>query len=178
VPRWPRWSAEHRARSAQLLLWPAAMVVGVAAEWRMYGWADPGRWAPDLLTGWCLIACGLAGWAWRPQSHSGPLLAATGFDRGLPLVLTDVGQVSEEVGPVGQQLTVRPGIQLSDNVVTGVQALCVRPGTAVRVPWLVRSTAEWTYKVLRKSADGLAYALAIAGKHGVTYDQLRERLRP
>src|SRR5215469_11165480 len=79
VLRWPRWSAELFGRWARLLLWPAGAVVGVTAEWRLYGWADPGRWVPDLVTGWAMIGCGLAGWARRPESRSGALLAAAGF---------------------------------------------------------------------------------------------------
>jgi DNA mismatch repair protein MutS len=62
--------------------------------------------------------------------------------------------------------------------VTFVDELASRGGTVVSMASTVVPTnpAERTYKVIRKPSDGLAYALAIAARHRVTYQQLHERL--
>ena len=51
-----------------------AVAVGLAAESASYGFRDPAKWVPDLLTGWILVGCGLAAWHGRPHSRLGPLL--------------------------------------------------------------------------------------------------------
>jgi signal transduction histidine kinase len=65
-------------RSVRWALWPAMAAVGIAAEAAGLGFADPGVWVPDLVTGWVLGGCGLVAWERRPRSLVGPLLVTTG----------------------------------------------------------------------------------------------------
>lgn len=62
-----------------LLLWPAGVALGLAAERVQFGWNDPRHWIPDLAVGWVLIGCGLIAAAARQESRVGPLMAAAGF---------------------------------------------------------------------------------------------------
>jgi signal transduction histidine kinase len=66
-------------RWIRLLLWPAGIAWGIAAEWPSIRAGDLAHWVPDLVTGWTLIGCGLTAWSRRPESRTGVLLAATGF---------------------------------------------------------------------------------------------------
>jgi signal transduction histidine kinase len=61
------------------ILAATAVAVGIAAEAQAFEWSEPARWVPDLVTGWILIACGLAGWSARPRSRSSLLMTLTGF---------------------------------------------------------------------------------------------------
>ena len=161
--RWPRWLAEPFPRQMWLLLWPAAAVVGVTAEWRLYGWADPRNWAPDLLTGWTLIACGLAGWSRRPQSRSGALLVATGFAWFAPNFaatgVTALGWLSAHAlylyrGPlVHLVLTYPPG-----RLVRRLDRVAVAVGYAVAV-----ITPAWGSKTATIVLAALLVAVAVRG---------------
>jgi signal transduction histidine kinase len=57
----------------------AGATLGLTAEWVGFGWDDPRHWIPDLAVGWTLIGCGLIASRRRPESRTGPLMAATGF---------------------------------------------------------------------------------------------------
>jgi len=65
-------------RRLRLALWPAGLILGIAAEWG--AWTDdPGLTAVDLATGFVLIGLGLVAWQRRASSAVGPLMAAGGF---------------------------------------------------------------------------------------------------
>lgn len=66
-------------RRSSTLLTVAGVVLGLVAERAAFGWSDPARWIPDLMTGWSLIACGLFARIRDPRNPTGALLAATGF---------------------------------------------------------------------------------------------------
>jgi signal transduction histidine kinase len=63
-------------RPALVLL--AGGVLGLTAERVGFGWGDPRHWIPDLAVGWSFIGCGLIASRQRPESRTGPLMAATG----------------------------------------------------------------------------------------------------
>lgn len=65
-------------RRPELLLWAAGFGLGLVAEWRGPGFDKTAEWLPDLVTGWTLLAAGLAARTRRPESRVGLLLAGTG----------------------------------------------------------------------------------------------------
>ena len=78
----PRWSRKAMTGSVSRLrgaAWPAGLIVGLGAEWLARSGQSLGAAVADLAVGWVLIGCGLVGWACRPQSRVGPLLALMGF---------------------------------------------------------------------------------------------------
>jgi signal transduction histidine kinase len=80
--RFLRWSGEgvtDLAAGIRMTAWPTALVVGLGAEWLARSGQSLAAVAADLAVGWALIASGLLGWARRPQSRVGPLIALSGF---------------------------------------------------------------------------------------------------
>ena len=54
---------------------------------------------------------------------------------------------------------------LNDHIVSAVSAIVPEQPPAIR-----------TYKIVRRPADGLAYAMSIAEKYGLTRRQIRQRI--
>jgi len=63
--------------------------------------------------------------------------------------------------------------------VTFIDELATLSETSVSMASTVKpdNVAERTFKIVRRPPDGLAYAISVAEKYGLTYAQLRDRLR-
>ena len=117
-------------RSLRALLWLAGLLLGLGAETVSFDWQDARHWIPDLVTGWTLIACGLIAWSRRPDSRSGPLLAATGFTWFLGNFAADALYLYR--GPLVHLLVTYPRGRTSSRreraaVVAGYAAAVIRP---------------------------------------------------
>ena len=92
-------------RRVGLLVWPAAIALGVAAESAAFSWDETRYWLPDLIVGLTFIACGSL--AWERERAAGGLLGATG-------VTWFLGNFSAELlylhrGPLVHLLLAYPG---------------------------------------------------------------------
>ncbi len=71
-----------------------------------------------------------------------------------------------EIGAKGVMVTFLDELSLIDKRVVSMVGLVDPQNPTIR-----------TYKIVRKRADGLSYAMALAVKYGLTYDAIKERLR-
>ena len=134
-----------------LLLVAASIPLGLVAEAAAYELDQPGRWVPDLFTGWALVGCGLVAWVQRPDSPSGGLLALTGaawflgnFDAALvylhrgPLVhlllAHPSGRAPRTLVGAGYLVAVIPGLWASEPASIVLAALLFAAALAVHGP--------------------------------------------
>ena len=146
-------------RSARLL-WPAAVVLGVAAEWNPYELDEVRHWLPDLVVGWTFLGCGLVAWSRRRESRTGLLLAATG-------VAWFAGNIAESLvylhrGPLVHCVLAYPSGRLRSNVERAAVAAAYLAALAAPVGRSETATIALAVLVFGVAARG--YRLAVGAE--------------
>jgi signal transduction histidine kinase len=144
----------------RLLLVPAGVAFGLVAESVQFGLNDPSHWIPDVAVGWVFIAGGLTAWDRRPDSRSGPLMAATGFawffgnfsHTGVAAIdWTSSHAVYVFFGPLIHLLLTYPGGRPSSRLV----------GIAVAVGYVAAITALWRSEIATVALASLLTAVSV-----------------
>lgn len=76
-----------------------------------------------------------------------------------------------------QQILATDAIGVCVTFIDGLSTLCEKTVSMVSTV-MPDDPARRTFEIIRKPADGLAYALSLAEKRGVTYERLRTRVQP
>jgi signal transduction histidine kinase len=160
------------------------VAVGVAAESTSFGWSDPRRWVPDLLTGWTLIACGLIA-----RQHAGRLLVATGFSwfagnfftwalvlHWGPLTQLVLTYPSGASGQLPAIVLVYVVALVAGNRWTDVGTIAIAATMLLGAGWRVRSSVGRARREARyawRAAASLAAALGLVAVANVSLDTTR-----
>jgi DNA mismatch repair protein MutS len=76
-----------------------------------------------------------------------------------------------------QQILATDAISVCVTFIDGLSTLSEKTVSMVSTV-MPDDPARRTFEIIRKPADGLAYALSLAEKRGVTYERLRTRVQP
>jgi signal transduction histidine kinase len=153
-------------RAVRLLIWPAAVGLGVAAESAPFPWDDTGHWLPDLVVGLTFIACGTFAWERRGHAGAAALSAATGVAWFLGNFSSDLLYLHR--GPLVHLILAHPGWRPRSQldllaIAAGYVAAVVTPVWSSDVATIVLSAA-----LVAVAARGYAVAAGSARRERLT----------
>jgi signal transduction histidine kinase len=152
------------SRRLGLVVWPAGIALGVAAEWVGFGWDDPRHWILDLVVGWTFMGCGVVAARRRPEDRVGLLMMATGATWFLGNFARSGVAAVAWVGAYGLFVYRGPLVQLVLSYPTGRTSSWLQR-SAVAVGYL----AAFVYPVWQNEIATIALSVFFVGVAGREY---------